>query len=159
MVLQFKELGGDRGVWVWLLLLVSVVSENVLKLWARHWNTNAILLGEVLSSMLKRLAWQWVEFEFKIWTQTQAMSSGLGLELETCNLRVSLILANEFGSQTHTQLITQTQSQTLESNSKFPVKYSTIQTKYNVIQVRLGEYYIYILWSMHYWLCTFKVSV
>ena len=91
------------------------------------------------------VVWQQVKFESRSWTQTQAMSSGLGLELKTCNLRVSLVLANEFGSQTYTWLITWTQSQTLKSNSKFPVKYSTIQTKYNVIQVRLGEYYIYIL--------------
>lgn len=55
MVLQFKELGGDRDVQVWLLLLINIVSKNILKLQVRYQNTNVILLGEVLSSMLKRL--------------------------------------------------------------------------------------------------------
>ena len=45
-----------------------------------------------------------------------SLSPDLKLKFETHNLRVWLDLANEFGPQTHTELITWTQSQTLKSN-------------------------------------------
>ena len=111
-----------------LRLLKNLITGGLLLQLPSHCNNrNNLYLGTLKlnnlyhgNSLMKWpffLAWQRVEFESRFSTRTRAMSSNPRLELNTHNLRVWLGLADEFGCQTHTRLITRTQSQTLESNS------------------------------------------